>query len=779
MSGAAVIDSEGKHALREIYLHSDTLELTVKRGIKLLKENAKECPPKAGEVWALWDQEENPTWFALVTKVEGQTANLTYFHKYDIFKEVKGLYNDGPEVPRYKMRFRKEDWENTTCGWYSLIHINPEHPYRKESFDSFAHKVDSCIIEYDDNEDCGSKQEGTYDTSVMIHINPVIGRVWALQSKKHDEPVRYVVIKGKIEISKKGQCQCLCTYLERVVAKGPELIEICEEINSINRISSSYCVFVETEETEILSTCTDLAFEVNSSVVSYRLPRRKSTVKLEEEVERRQQGTVNLLLLDIDEEKEFSEDAWMHDESSLESSAFDELSDEDEEYCDDFRVKSGRKKLKARLKSQSVKYLSRWAECNECLTEDPGTELQTCGKCGKQFHKFCMIKNPAVNSHIEPSVRTVVNLSEGQICHLCDDVVGHFDVSESFLNYFIVQHRVANGQQEFLVLLSICQSYDSGVERSPSPYGTEQVYRWINVKDIQDEARFPNWQQSVCTYFTSDFFVEQYRNLACKPDVIEFVTGRESIWAFKSNHAYFGVLQYNNMLSEGDLNYFEKCARNVLKKAKDGKYRGSMVHAVKKRTKVFFGASYFDYASGKTTKVDSNVDPIPEWLKGLWIKLGHQVNISSSKIVEHDQFNHMPDMVVFNFYEEAGSNIGSHVDSKSLFERPIVSLRLFSDSALSFGCYSQGLTKPKQEIPLHRGVTTIMEGYAADNTTHCIRSKSIKEFSASIIFRFLTKEAKKDLAALRAKGTAKMVKISKSKFLDSSASKKRKLQPTF
>lgn len=46
--------------------------------------------------------------------------------------------------------------------------------------------------------------------------------------------------------------------------------------------------------------------------------------------------------------------------------------------------------------------------------------------------------------------------------------------------------------------------------------------------------------------------------------------------------------------------------------------------------------------------------------------------------------------IVVNVYLSKGSSLGVHKDSKKLFKRPIASLRLFSDSVLSFGCTGLG-----------------------------------------------------------------------------------------
>ncbi|KAJ1072151.1 hypothetical protein K5549_015886, partial [Capra hircus] len=74
-----------------------------------------------------------------------------------------------------------------------------------------------------------------------------------------------------------------------------------------------------------------------------------------------------------------------------------------------------------------------------------------------------------------------------------------------------------------------------------------------------------------------------------------------------------------------------------------------------------------------------------------------------------------------------------------IFERPIVSVSFFSDSALCFGCKFQfkpiRVSEPVLSLPVRRGSVTVLSGYAADEITHCIRPQDIKERRAVIILR--------------------------------------------
>uniref|UniRef100_A0A8C4R0T5 Alkylated DNA repair protein alkB homolog 5 n=1 Tax=Eptatretus burgeri TaxID=7764 RepID=A0A8C4R0T5_EPTBU len=93
---------------------------------------------------------------------------------------------------------------------------------------------------------------------------------------------------------------------------------------------------------------------------------------------------------------------------------------------------------------------------------------------------------------------------------------------------------------------------------------------------------------------------------------------------------------------------------------------------------------------------------------------------------------------VINDYLPGGC-IVSHVDPIHIFERPIVSVSFFSDSALSFGCKFSfrpiRVSKPVLSLPIAQGCVTVISGYAADEITHCIRPQDIKSRRAVIILR--------------------------------------------
>lgn len=170
-----------------------------------------------------------------------------------------------------------------------------------------------------------------------------------------------------------------------------------------------------------------------------------------------------------------------------------------------------------------------------------------------------------------------------------------------------------------------------------------------------------------------------------------------------------------------------------------------------KRSKFFFGFAYVDYQYGGKPELVDDVDPIPSWVRELEQRLVER-NIMPPDFVEQ---------TVVNMYHEAGSGLGVHqgkfhsrihdhndylfIDSRDLFERPIYSLRLFSDSVLSFGCKGLGMVLRKQAVPLYRGAITIMEHYAANKTKHCVRPADIHRKSSSVLMRKIQPKAKQIL----------------------------------
>lgn len=99
----------------------------------------------------------------------------------------------------------------------------------------------------------------------------------------------------------------------------------------------------------------------------------------------------------------------------------------------------------------------------------------------------------------------------------------------------------------------------------------------------------------------------------------------------------------------------------------------------------------------------NSVDPIPSWMYYYVIN-----PLVEAKIIEENFVN----SAVINEYQPGGC-IVSHIDPPHIFDRPIVSISLYSDSTLCFGCKFEfkpiRCSKPIFKLSLPRGVVTLMK----------------------------------------------------------------------
>ncbi|CAD5117376.1 DgyrCDS6152 [Dimorphilus gyrociliatus] len=202
-----------------------------------------------------------------------------------------------------------------------------------------------------------------------------------------------------------------------------------------------------------------------------------------------------------------------------------------------------------------------------------------------------------------------------------------------------------------------------------------------------------------------------------------------------------GLKQYT-IFSKEECLEIEKNINRVVSKADKGYYKKHTVDRAPLRNKYFFGEGY-TYGSQLERKgprqerlfEEGTVDKIPDWIYKLVINRLVKKNIIKKNFVNS---------AVINDYLPGGC-IVSHIDPPHIFERPIVSVTFFSDSALSFGCKFAfkpiRCSKPLYVLKLQRGQVTTMDGYAADEITHCIRPTDVKSRRAVIILRKVREDA--------------------------------------
>merc|ERR1711900_146096 len=201
-----------------------------------------------------------------------------------------------------------------------------------------------------------------------------------------------------------------------------------------------------------------------------------------------------------------------------------------------------------------------------------------------------------------------------------------------------------------------------------------------------------------------------------------------------------GMVRYDGMFHDHELQAIEQACDKVQQDADQGKFKPMTSHNTIfngecKRTKHFFKARYLwtkeqlaeadaDRAGGLRTDVDS----IPDWLEFVIDRL---VLVG---VVPENFING----VALNMYHDGSLGIGLHSDCRSRFDRPIITLRLFSPARLALGGHNLG-GNAVCVVDLPRGAVLSMykDSYAADGVKHNVRSCDMVTKSAALIFRHM------------------------------------------
>lgn len=135
--------------------------------------------------------------------------------------------------------------------------------------------------------------------------------------------------------------------------------------------------------------------------------------------------------------------------------------------------------------------------------------------------------------------------------------------------------------------------------------------------------------------------------------------------------------------------------------------------------------------------VRSDVSPIP-----LWMKKKIEKPMVDAGIVQKDFIN----SIAMNIYHDGEEGLGQHFDDAVRFKQPIYSLRIFSDSRLSFGSQLYIFCNGAFTIPISRGCILVMEegSFAANGVKHCIRPMDMTGKSAAFILRQMHLPARSD-----------------------------------
>lgn len=173
-----------------------------------------------------------------------------------------------------------------------------------------------------------------------------------------------------------------------------------------------------------------------------------------------------------------------------------------------------------------------------------------------------------------------------------------------------------------------------------------------------------------------------------------------------------GMTTYEGFFTHEELKKLEESALDTDSKALNGEFLPNTAHhtVVRQRltrTKFFFEARYLwtseqlSHPSAKQAAgVRIDVSRSPEWVKG---DILHPM-------IEHEIIpNNFINSVALNIYHDGSEGIGQHFDDWFRFDRPITTVRLFSDSRLSFGSKLFGFTNSEFYVPLPRGCIAVME----------------------------------------------------------------------
>jgi len=213
-----------------------------------------------------------------------------------------------------------------------------------------------------------------------------------------------------------------------------------------------------------------------------------------------------------------------------------------------------------------------------------------------------------------------------------------------------------------------------------------------------------------------------------------------------------GAVRYEGLFSDQELLMIEKNCDTIQEAAEHECLKPMTSHhtifnGLNRRTKHFFKARYLwtreqleekeaDRAGGLRT----DVDPIPEWVEFV------EDRMVAVGVVPKDFING----VALNIYHDGTLGIGLHVDCNSRFDRPIVTLRLFSPARLTLGGHLLG-QNAVSVIDLPRGAVLSMlkDNYAADGVKHSVRSCDLVTKSAALILRHLWEDCLEEASQIQ------------------------------
>eukprot|EP01084_Bolivina_argentea_P055435 101643_1 len=221
------------------------------------------------------------------------------------------------------------------------------------------------------------------------------------------------------------------------------------------------------------------------------------------------------------------------------------------------------------------------------------------------------------------------------------------------------------------------------------------------------------------------------------------INGKRCVW--------IGATAYPDLFTEQELKNIESAVDKLQARAEANQHKKFTSQGTKSRkgmlvrTKHFFGARYLWHESqftkeGKSKKIGQglrvDVDDVPQIL----------FDLVEKKLVKYGIIEkHFINGIAFNMYVDGTEGIAPHFDDIKRFNRPIVTLRLFSDARIAFGTDLYGSSNGIFSIPLPRGCVLKLEknGFVVDGIKHTVRPCDMYEKSAAVILRRFQIEALK------------------------------------
>mmetsp|Transcript_9265 Transcript_9265/g.17714 ORF Transcript_9265/g.17714 Transcript_9265/m.17714 type:complete len:991 (-) Transcript_9265:928-3900(-) len=202
-----------------------------------------------------------------------------------------------------------------------------------------------------------------------------------------------------------------------------------------------------------------------------------------------------------------------------------------------------------------------------------------------------------------------------------------------------------------------------------------------------------------------------------------------------------GVTTYEGFFAESELKVMEGYARDTEEQFLNGAFLANTAQPTYgagghiKRTKFFFGLRYMWSAcqlaerhSSVAAGVRLDVSRPAPWMRDCL-----EAPLVEGGILEANFINSF----AMNIYHDGTEGLAQHFDDAVRFKQPIYTVKLGSDSRLSFGSQFYGFCNGAFSVPCPRGCICVLEefSFAANGAKHCVRPCDLSGRSITMILR--------------------------------------------